>query len=105
MIVSSKELMKRIAQSSYDKGEISTEEYQALAEDLGIVKSTSQIRTVRIDTKTGKILDNSIIRIEIVEDTVFLYIDNGRIPKIWRMPIEKWEILRNPTELEDEVDR
>ena len=102
MIVSSKEIMKRIAQTALDNGELSGEEYKAVADDLGIITQTSSIRTARIDTKTGKVLESANIKVDIVEDTVFLYIDNGRISKTWRMPIEKWEILRNPITVDEE---
>lgn len=104
MIINSKEIMKRVAQSAFDKGEMSSEEYKAVASDLGFVTQTSTIRSVRIDTKTGKVIDTETIRVEIVEETVFLYIDNGRIKKTWRMPIEKWEILRNPISLDSEEE-
>jgi hypothetical protein len=95
MVVSSKEIMKRIAQQSLASGEISAEEYTLLASDLGMVTLSSSISCPRIDPKTGKVLNMEYLTVEIVDDTVFLTVQ-GKLKKIWRMSIEKWGTLSNP---------
>jgi hypothetical protein len=102
MITNSKEIMKRVIQSSYENGEMTIGEFTAVADELGLVISTSRIRTARIHPKTGRVLAHESISIEAVDDTVFLHIDSGRIKKTWKMRSEQWEILKNPTPLDEE---